>query len=320
MAKKSDGPIEPRSYSDFMMVLDKFTAAVGSTVEMACREQMHLICRDAMNFTPPMPAGGGRGLTDSARNAGRSKVARDIRRIFIPQDQPVRGRSVFLRQIINAVKGNDTQTFFKLHQDVTPSKISSLSPIMRKIMDDTSWVRAQAKAKNYLNKASIFGQMTQVEGFTSDLRAIHDKYKAAVGGRWRFNAPIGGPQYMVGTSLFLNAYIAQRQFKVGRVKAGWASAKQFIPLPVSNRGTEKNYGVYDAPWVDANRAGMGTFNAVRSGQSVSMTVANLIGNINRVADEANMPNIVYGNRIKQMRAAVLKRFGVDIDEANKGKK
>jgi hypothetical protein len=39
-----------------------------------------------------------------------------------------------------------------------------------------------------------------------------------------------------------------------------------------------------------------------------------------VAKGANTENIVYGNRIKQMRSAVLTRFGVDIDEANKGKK
>lgn len=313
-------PIEPKSLADFNAMLKEFAKEIGGDVENIAREQMHLMCRDAMTFTPPMPKGGGRGLSVAAHKAGMNKLANDVRRIFIAQDEPVKGRTVFLRQIINAVKGNDTQTFFKLHQDVTPSKIRSLSPVLRKIMDDTSWVRAQAKAKNYLNKANIFGSYREVAGFTSDLRAIHDKYKNAVNGRWKRNQPIGGPQYMVGTTLFLNAYIAERQFKVGRVKAGWATAKLLIPQPVNKRGNPYNRGVYDAPWVDANRSGMGTFTSYKSGQSVSMTIANQIGNINNVADDANTENIVYGNRVAQMRSAVQQRIQKTIEAANRGKK
>lgn len=313
--------IEPKTHAEFIATMNEFAKEVGGDVEMIAREQMHLICRDAMTFTPPMPAGGGQGLTISARNAGKSKVARDIRRIFVPADSPKRGMPVILRQVINSVRANDQEGFRAIYDHKsTLSRVDKLSPVMRKIMQDTSYTRAFAKAKNYLAKANIFGDITQVAGFTDDLRAIHDKYKAAVGGRWRMNAPVGGPQYMVGTTLFLNAYIAERQFKVGRVKAGWATAKQFIPLPVSKRGNPYNRGVYDAPWVDANRSGMGTFSVTRAGQSVSMTVANLIGNINRVADEANMPNVVYGNRVKQIKAAIQSRIEKTAAAANKGKK
>lgn len=328
MAKKKDsGPIEPRSLADFTMVLDKFAAAVGSTLEMAGREQIRLMCRDAMTFTPPMPKGGGQGLTAKAQKAGMNKLGNDVKRIFIPQDAPVKGKSVFLRQIINAVKlgrgveGGFGAEWLEVYTSQTDKKVRGLSPVLRKIMEDTDHHRAFRKASNYLSKANIRGTYRPVAGLAPDPRPIHEKYKNAVNGRWKRNQPIGGPQYYIDSTQALNAYIAERQRKVGTVKAGWAYNLRQIPKPISKKGTEKNYGAYNAPWVDSNiRSGTGVFSQYLSKSRVSMTVQNLIGNMNNVAKEANTENIVYGNRIRQMRSAVLERFGVDIDEANKGKK
>jgi len=256
----------------------------------------------------------------AAHKAGMNKLGNDVRRIFIPEDAPVKGRTVFLRQIINAIKGNDTQTFFQLHQNVTESRINSLSPVMRKIMEDTDWQRSQAKAKNYLAKANIFGRVAPVAGVTKDPRPIHDKYKNAVGGRWKRNQPVGGPQYFIPTKQMMEAYIAERQQKVGRVKAGWAAVMQQVPKPVTKKGVERNFGTYNAPWVDANkRSAQGVFSASRSPGFVSMTVMNLIGNINQVASEAGTENLVYGNRVKQMRAAVLARLEKTIQQSNNSK-
>lgn len=318
---KTQPAIEPKSLLDFTMVLDKFAAAVGSTLEMAGREQIRLMCRDALTFTPPMPKGGGRGLTDAARRAGANKLGNDVKRIFIAQDDPVRGRPVFLRKVINAVRTRDQQSFYELHSDVTEARIKALSPVMRKIMEDTNWQRAQQKAKNYLNKAAVRENLRASKNFTRDLRPIHDQAKGAVGGRWPKSAKYNGPQYLVDTTTALNAYIQDRQQKVGRVKAAWAALLRQVPKPVNKKGVEKNYGTYNAPWVDANiRSAQGVFSQSITKSRVSMTVQNLIGNINNVAKGANTENIVYGNRIRQMRSAVLQRFGIDIDEANKGKK
>ena len=312
--------IDPKSFAEFSATMKEFAKEVGGDVEMIAREQMHLMCRDAMTFTPPMPKGGGRGLSSAAHKAGMNKLGNDVRRIFVAQDEPIRGRTVFLRKVISAIKGNNTSAFFQLHQDVTESKIRSLSPVMRKIMEDANWKRAQEKAKNYLNKSVMREALKDSNNFTGDLRPIHDKAKGAVGGRWPKNNKYKGPQYLVPNTLFLNAYIAERQFKVGRVKAGWAAAKLLIPQPVNKRGNPYNRGVYDAPWVDANRSGMGSFDFSKSGQSVSMTIANQIGNINGVADEAGTENIVYGNRVKQLNAAIQSRIEKVAAAANRGKK
>jgi hypothetical protein len=324
---KTRPAIDPKSWIDFTMAMKEFAKEVQGDLEMIGREQIRLMCRDAMTFTPPMPKGGGRGLLDAARRAGANKLGNDVKRIFIPQDAPVKGKSVFLRQVINAVKlgrgaeGGFGAEWLDVYTSQTAGKVRGLSPVLRKIMQDTDHHRAFKKASNYLNKANIRGTYRPVAGLAPDPRPIHDRYKNAVNGRWKRNQPIGGPQYYIESTDALNAYIAQRQLKVGTVKAGWAYNLRQVPKPVSKKGVEKNYGTYNAPWVDSNiRSGTGVFSQSVSKTRVSMTVQNLIGNMNNVAKEANTENIVYGNRIRQMRSAVLQRFGVDIDEANKGKK
>lgn len=313
--------IDPKSWIDFTMRLKAFAKEVQGDLEMIGREQIRLMCRDAMTFTPPMPKGGGRGLSVAAHKAGMNKTGNDIRRIFIPQDAPVKAKAVYLRQIINAIKGDDRQTFLKMHQDVTESKIRSLSPVLRKIMNDTNWQRAMMKAKNYLNKANINGTYRPVAGLAADPRPIHEKYKNAVNGRWKRNQPIGGPQYFVESTQLLNAYIAERAMKVGRVKAGWAAAMRQVPKPVTKAGVERNYGAYNAPWVDANvRSSQGVFSQSVSPSRVSMTVQNFIGNINNVSDEAGTENVVYGNRVKQMNAAIQARLEKAIRRANTRRK
>jgi hypothetical protein len=314
--------IDPASLADFNAALRHFAAEVKGDMEMVTREQIRLMCRDAMTFTPPMPKGGGRGLSVAAHKAGMNKLGNDVKRIFVPADSPKRGMPVLLRQVINSVKANDQEGFRAIYDHKsTLSRVRTLSPVMRKIMEDTSYTRAFAKAQNYLAKANIFGQIRPIAGVTDDLRGIHDKYKNAVGGRWKRNQPVGGPQYMVQTVQQLEAYIAERQVKVGRVKAGWAAVMQQVPKPVTKKGVERNFGVYNAPWVDANkRSSQGVFSATRSPGFVSMTVMNLIGNINNVANDAGTENIVYGNRVKQMRAAVLARLEKTFQQANNPKK
>lgn len=313
-------PIDPKSKADFDKAISDFAKEVKVERDIIANEQMRLLLRDAMTFTPPMPKGGGRGLSAAAHKAGMNKLGNDVRRIFVPMDQPKKGFPVVLRQVINSVRANDQEGFRSIYdQKSVLSRIGKMSPVLRKIMQDTSYTRAFAKAKNYLNKANIFGQVRPIEGPTDDLRGIHDKYKRAVNGRWPKNAPIGGPQYFVGTALMLEAYIAERQFKVGRVKAGWASALQLIPPLVSSKGNARNYGVYDAPWVDVNRSAMGQFSMSKNAQSVSMTATNLIGNINNVASEANTENIVYGNRVKQLNNTVQGRIKDKAERANRKK-
>ena len=321
MAKK-EGGIEPKSRADFDAAIAQFAKDVGVERDIITNEQMRLLCRDAMIFTPPMLKGGGQGLSPKALTAGMRKLEKDVKRIFVPMDQGVRSKGVFLRQVINAVQGTGPSgrswmDFIALQP--TEKNIKGLSPVMRKIMQDSDTRRAFAKAQNYLSKARADGSIRPILGPTNDLREIHDKYKAKVGGRWKKNAPVGGPQYMVGTALYLQAYIAERQLKVGYTKAGWATALRMIPPLISSKGNARNYGAYDAPWVDRNRSAMGQFSMSKTPTTTSMTATNLIGNINNVATDAGMENLVYGNRVKQIQATLPGRLRDATARANRKK-
>lgn len=318
MAKST--PIEPKSKADFDKAISVFAEKVKVEVSIITNEQMRLMLRDAMIFTPPMLKGGGQGLSPKALTAGMGKLSKDVKRIFIPMDQGVKSKGVFLRQVINAVQGTGPSgrswmDFIALQP--TEKNIKGLSPVMRKIMQDSDTRRAYAKAQNYLSKARADGSIRPILGPTNDLKDIHDKYKTKVGGRWKKNAPVGGPQYMVGTALFLQAYIAERQLKVGYTKAGWATALRMIPPLISSKGNARNYGAYDAPWVDRNRSPMGQFTMSQTATGTSMTATNLIGNINNVATDANTVNIVYGNRVKQIYATVDSRTKDHAERANR---
>ena len=320
MAEKRT-PIDPASLADFNATLRHFVEELKLDMEMVTRQQIRLMCRDAMTFTPPMPAGGGRGLSVAAHKAGMNKLGNDVKRIFIPADSPKKGMPVLLRRVINSVRGDDRQAYMDIHGNFNSAKAKGISPVMRKILDDTSWERSFKKAKNYLNKANIFGQIRPIEGQTNNLRGIHDKYKNAVNGRWKRNQGLGGPQYMVGSVQQLQAYIAERQAKVGRVKSGWAAVLSQVPMPVTKKGVARNFGAYNAPWVDANkRSADGLFSSSQSPGFISMTVMNMIGNVNNVAGEAGTENLVYGNRVRQMRTAVQEYFNPTIKKANRRKK
>ena len=319
MAQNQRPAIKPASRAEFVAALKSFAEEVNADLEMVAREQARLMLRDAMTFSPPMPKGGGKGLSIAAQKAGMNKLNNDVRRIFIPQDSPVRGKSVFLRQVINAVKGDDRQTFLAISQTVNEAKVADLSPIMRKIMLDTDWERSMKKAKNYLNKTNIFSS-GKVAGMATDLRGIHDKAKGAVGGRWPKGVWYRGPQYFATSEAALAAYVQARQAKVGFVKAGYADALAKVPLPTTKAGVPRNYGAYDAPWVDGNRAGFGSVSVKKGKGFVSMVIANNIGNINGVADEAGVQNVVYGNRVANLKSAVQSRLDAAIKRANKRRK
>ena len=326
MAKERP-PIKPASREEFRLAMKKFAEDAGVELEMIEREQARLMLRDAMTFSPPMPEGGGQGLTKSAWTAGKRKLASDVQRIFIPQDSPTRGKSVFLRQVVNAVKlGNGAAGGFgaewlEVYTSQTASKVRSLSPILQKIMNDTDHHRAFRKAQNYLNKANIHGTYRPIAGVTSQPRPIHDQYKNAVNGRWKPGQPIGGPQYYIESTAALNAYIASRQTKVGWVKAGYADSLAKVPNTFDKNGSGRNYGAYDAPWVDSNKAGYGTYAVTKSLGKVMSVIGNNIGNMGGVADTSDVRNIVYGNRVANLQITLQRRRDKLVERANRrGKK
>jgi hypothetical protein len=295
--------LDQASVNKFIATLQRFAAKTGQSMRDASLEQAALICQDAATFTPPMPKGGGRGLSKAAQTAGDNAVAGDIRKIFVAaNDRNSNSASALLtNQLAYATKANDLSLFNKVIGGGKLEALKGLSPIMRKIANDQDHARAFAKAKNYFNTTNPV-KTDYGQGFVGDLRAPHNRIKGKFGGRIGKNIRPTKIKLLVESKGDLSAYIKERQAMVGMVKSGWASALRSLPKPVIN-GIPKNFGVdlLNVAWINRH-AVRGTSNLVVDSQvkSLELTVTNSLGNVNNIGVDASVIPLVIVNRRKQM--------------------
>ena len=295
--------LDQASVNKFIATLQRFAAKTGQSMRDASLEQAALICQDAATFTPPMPKGGGRGLSKAAQTAGDNAVAGDIRKIFVAaNDRNSNSASALLtNQLAYATKANDLSLFNKVIGGGKLEALKGLSPIMRKIANDQDYTRAFQKAKNYFNTTNPV-KTDYGQGFVGDLRAPHNRIKGKFGGRIGKNIRPTKIKLLVESKGDLSAYIKERQAMVGMVKSGWASALRSLPKPVIN-GIPKNFGVdlLNVAWINRH-AVRGTSNLVVDSQvkSLELTVTNSLGNVNNIGVDASVIPLVIVNRRKQM--------------------
>jgi hypothetical protein len=305
--------ITPASQAQFIAACRKFAALTGQTMRDACLEQAALACQDAATFTPPMPIGGGRGLSKAAQRAGDNAVAGDMKKMFVAaNDRSSNAAAPLLtNQLAYATKTNDIGLFNKVIGKGSLETLKNLSPIMRKIANDRDYDRAFKKAKNYFNTTNPV--MTEYgQGFVQDIRPIHNRIKGKFGGRISRGIRPTKVKMLVETKSELDQYIRDRQQMVGMIKAGWASALRSLPKPVIN-GVPKDFGVklLNVAWINRHNRIIGRNSLMANDKVVELSVTNTEGNVNGIADAARVLPLVYGNRIKQMR----KRFKEHFDKA-----
>ena len=145
--------ISPKSQAEFIAALRQFAANTGQTMRDSALEQAALACQDAATFTPPLPKGGGRGLSKAAQTAGENAVAGDIKKLYVAaNDRSANSAAGLLaNQLAYATKTNDLGLFNKIIGKGTLQALKGLPPILRKIANDQNYDRAFKKAKNYFN-------------------------------------------------------------------------------------------------------------------------------------------------------------------------
>ena len=311
--------IEPKSQAEFIAALRQFAANTGQTMRDACLEQAALACQDAATFTPPLPKGGGRGLSKAAQTAGDNAVAGDIKKLFVAaNDRNSNSASALLgNQLAYATKANDIGLFNKIIGKGTLQALKGLPPIMRKIANDQDYTRAFAKAKNYFNTTNPV--MTDSgQGFVNELRPPHNQIKGKFGGRIGKSTRPVKIKMLVESKGELTAYIKERQAMVGLIKSGWASALRSLPKPVIN-GIPKDFGVdlLKVAWINRHTQTRGTNSLMANEKVVELTVTNTMGNVNNIGVDASVLPLVYANRIKQMRARFEKHMNSTIQRANR---
>lgn len=311
--------VEPKSQAAFILACRKFASLTGQTMRDACLEQAALACQDAATFTPPMPRGGGRGLSKSAETAGNEAVAGDIRKLFVAANDRNTSSAAALmtNQLAYATKTNDRALFDKVIGKGTMQALKGLSPIMRKIANDQNHDRAFQKAKNYFNTTNPI-RTDYGQGFIQELRPPHNRIKAKFGGRIGKNVRPTKFKMLVENKADLTAYIKERQQMVGLIKSGWASALRSLPSPVIN-GVPKDFGValLKVAWINRHSSVLGKNTLMANEKVVELTVTNTKGNVNNIAVDARVLPLVYGNRVKQMMARFKRHFDNAIKLSNR---
>jgi len=311
--------ISQSSQAEFMKMMNEFALLSKQTLRDACLEQAALACQDAATFTPPMPHGGGRGLTKAAQTAGDNAVAGDVKKMFVAaNDRNSNSASPLLtNQLAYATKANDIGLFNKIIGKGTLQALKGLPPIMRKIANDQDYARVFQKAKNYFNTTNPM--MTDYgQGFVQDIRPIHNRIKGKFGGRIGKSVRPTKVKMLVETKSELDQYIKDRQKMVGMIKAGWASALRSLPKPLIN-GVPKDFGVQllKVAWINRHNRVKGMNSITATDKLVDVTVINTEGNVNNIGVDASVLPLVYANRIKQMSARLDRLMGKAVDKANR---
>jgi hypothetical protein len=313
--------ISPKSQAEFIAALRQFAANTGQTMRDSALEQAALACQDAATFTPPLPKGGGRGLSKAAQTAGENAVAGDIKKLYVAaNDRSANSAAGLLaNQLAYATKTNDLGLFNKIIGKGTLQALKGLPPIMRKIANDQDYDRAFKKAKNYFNTTNPV--MTDYgQGFVEELRPPHDRIKGKFGGRIGKSVRPVKIKMLVESKSTLDQYIKDRQQMVGMIKAGWASALRSLPKPVIN-GIPKDFGVQllKVAWINRHTRVIGKNNLTANEKVVELSVTNTQGNVNNIGVDASVLDLVYANRIKQMKARFERHMNTTIQQANRRK-
>lgn len=295
--------IVPKSYAEFKTTLEDIARMMGVAEKDVAKKQAALICEDMARFTPPLVKGGGQGLSKAAQTAGDGAVAGDIRKMFVAVgDRNISSqKAIVFRTLAHATQTNNRAMFDKV---VRKSSLESLriSPIMTKILNDPNYDRAFLKARNYLNRVPLKVNEYGLE-YATDLRAHHNRIKAKFGGRMKRGQKLGEPRLLVESKKDLDEYIKERQVAVGKTKAAWLRALMGLPMPSGKNGPI-NYGadLRKATYI-ARHAGAGGYSRVaENSKEYMITIGNLMGNVNAIADEANTMALALGNRDRQMKA------------------
>jgi hypothetical protein len=297
--------------------LDEYAKEVGWTMEYTILREGALMCRDAIIFTPPFVDGGGGGETKQSELVGRRAVDRDIRRIFVPQNDTARVNGLMmLKQLSNAAKNRDYSSFIDAKRQLNTSTVKLDTLVGSRIINDSDDTRAYRKAQNFFSKSSV----ARMNPPTTDMKAVHKQYLYMTrGGRKRFDQSkldFTG-RYFVKSKGELNAYIKSQQENVGRLKSAWWNVIEALPKP-KKKGVEQNFGRKGVAAYVKKFPGNNIQSLVSTSSIVSLIIGNQIGNSDDVATRNNVLPQMIGNAVARINRDLEQMLNRDNQKFNNG--
>lgn len=294
--------IDPKSFEDFQRAVEEFAKGLNTGTHDVAIRQAHLICMDAMTFTPPMLKSGGGGLEKNAERIGQNAIKGDIKSFAIGANKRSAAFLMY-RKLGDAAFRNDQSYFYRVINNSQKAVKNITNPIMIKIAQDPNHERAFKKARNLFAKTAIESVDSGLyDRMYEDIRPMHEKYIKKFDGR-AIRTKIGSGMTWINKHIATDQSVIDREIKrsnmnIGRLKAGWFKAKQQIPKMLG-RIVQKPGGKVPA-WVRKHGEPTGISNYRYNERTLFLSLINTIGNNNNVASTAGTKNIVYGNRVKQM--------------------
>jgi hypothetical protein len=320
----------PRSRDEFMAALTQFQKGTNDGFVDVYLEQAALMCRDSMVLTPPIVKAGGDGMSDQARMVGEGAIKGDVNSVVVGQRSGSmsgrRGR--LFRKLGSAAFMNNISKFWKLAGENT-DLFSSNKLYARMFNKGFGTEKSFNKLKNYFTR---IGQQEagnamnrSVIDSVAGVKQVHMAALKKFGGRIRKN---GGPginfwERMEAKDQVIKDYIRERQKTVGKVKAGWVDTLNKLPKPKKLGGTRNNAGRSKIPvWIKRHQQSNGY--VAMTHQQAEVMVLNLVlgnrnGDADYVATDADVKNLVYGNRVKQMPAQLEAMLKARAEKFNRNK-
>ena len=248
------------------------------------------LCYAALELTPPMVVGGGKGLTKAAGDAGYYAVERDIRALFVAQDERKAGAvAVALNKLKDAAKANNRGKFERIRQQATLQKTNLINSVTRKIVSDSDPARAFAKAQNFFNQSNPVQTIDQQE-VVSDIRKVHIEHRHINSkGRMRTTKGTGSylGKYVAKSKSALDAYIKATQLHVGFIKSGWWQVLSTLPKV---KGKNVYKGSEIPVWV-RRHAGTGYATLMRNKEGIMIRIGNTVGDNDNQATKNDVQGV-----------------------------
>jgi len=313
--------IDPKSFEEFQKACEEFAKGLGVDTHDVAIRQAHLICMDAMNFTPPMLKSGGGGLGKGAQNAGDGAVKADVNSIAVSANKRSAAFLMY-RKLGDAAFRNDRSYFDRVLNNSNKVLKTVRNSIMVKIANDPDHERAFKKSRNLFARAIPQSNTDNLsQSYYSDIKDQHIRLKTKYDGRnirKKQRRMDWVNKYVTTDQSVIDKEINRSKLQVGSLKAGWFKAKQRIPA-MKGKAVKRAGGTVPA-WVSRHGAPNGITNYSYNDKTLSLSLINLIGNNNNVASTAGTKNIVYGNRVKQMPAELQKVLEARANKFNKKSK
>lgn len=310
--------LNPASRDKFLKALVQYSIDTHETMEYVVLKQAALICRDAINYTPPFVAGGGGGMTKQAELVGNRAIARDVNTIFTASNDKSKATvGILLNRLSYAAKTRDKGTFLNIKNNSSLKGISLSNKIAQKIIMDPDDNRAFTKASNYF-ASSTATQSEYGAGYVTAMDEIHSRVVTrSRRGKTRVSRMQGNylGKFLVEKKTQISEFIKRKQLDVGRLKSAWWNIMISLPMPKKN-GVDKTFGRKGVSGYVKRFNGNDYYSFSSVKKQVNLTIGNMIGNNDDVASRVGLVEILYSQAIQRMDADIRQMLARDAKKFN----